>query len=594
MCYSSNSNTPIAPLNSLIELMFDTPKHKDHVTNIFKHCNDMTRKDHIETMLCTFYHYFSRPEYFFCKLVEKCFPEYLYYALPRLLLDTVDHSTDTYQDNPFEDAETNNRLRIEFAEKIAFLEQEKKKTKQQLIDDAMNSQPPKVDTKELASYHNQVLVLLKELVRDYYPSLALFHSQLVQYSNFTYDQQQDVRVVVPDYSVLDFIWAFAEFQCLKSENQTVNTYSLALQLKTQMQESGKQWQQLKQQFKGHNKFSLLLNLNQQQEQEEQELKYQQQLQQLQQSKQTPLFFIPKLFGGDSKKKNAIAATKLPSTATVIAESSFIASCTLLDKFSESVVAQQLTQFDSMCTQVITLDSLIALKYSRKQYCAKTREVKYGIIDFENTLTTVVTSTVLAPKDASKRLTVFTKWIKVMDELLKLNNLHSIAVIVHGLRNSAIERLKKMKEKLTSAMKEKLEMFTELCDQSRSYRNMRQHLVDAGNADKPYFSYKFMNLQDLCFIEEGNPDTKTMTGIILDVSGTGALQSEVPNYRKLSMLKGVIKAIVKVNTAGYAPLLKDITTASKEALFELCNTTFAKDFDTLAYNKSLEIEPRAKD
>lgn len=344
------------------------------------------------------------------------------------------------------------------------------------------------------------------------------------YSTVVHYTQRDFS-----FPTLSLLIGFAQYGIEKcASNQTIK--AMSMQLKSELKEAGLAWQQVKSDVQGHIKLSSLLN--------------------------------------------NVELKEIPECAQVFVQSK------LLDQFSEEVIAQELTSLDQINTQIISTSSITEVKYSRAAACKETQDVKYGIIDFENTMTAFVTSSILACSELPKRVQLFCKWVKIMEHCLKLNNLHSTAVIMHGLRNSAIERMKMLREKLPTAVKNKLAEITELTDQSRAYRNMRSYFVNQKVPESaPRMQYKFMTLQDVCFVEEGNKNV---------VPQQPHNKESVPNYVKFNLLTQCIHEVTRRGGKKYNFV---VNANARQALYEICNTRFPKDFDKVAYDKSLQLEPR---
>lgn len=105
--------------------------------------------------------------------------------------------------------------------------------------------------------------------------------------------------------------------------------------------------------------------------------------------------------------------------------------------------------------------------------------------------------ILQQPDAKERERFLTKFIKIMKWLRKMNNFNSYLAILSALDSAPIRRLEWQKS-VTEGLKE----YCSLIDSSSSFRAYRLALAQSSPPCIPYIG---LILQDLTFVQIGNPD-----------------------------------------------------------------------------------------
>ena len=132
---------------------------------------------------------------------------------------------------------------------------------------------------------------------------------------------------------------------------------------------------------------------------------------------------------------------------------------------------------------------------------------------------------------TERVELLKKYVRLMEELMELNNfngmmeilsglnrflfLHIFSLLVSGLMNppffinsGAVRRLKKTFEELGQEYQERLENIELLLTHRRSYKTYRDHLSQVSPPCVPYMG---VFLTALTFILDGNPDFLEVSG-----------------------------------------------------------------------------------
>jgi son of sevenless-like protein len=100
--------------------------------------------------------------------------------------------------------------------------------------------------------------------------------------------------------------------------------------------------------------------------------------------------------------------------------------------------------------------------------------------------------------------VFEKFVLVGDVLRKLGNFSSLMAILAGLGQSSTARLTHTKNALSADCKKILADLENLMSPQKSFSNYRNALRACKPPAVPYLG---VYLQDLTFIEDGNPEVK---------------------------------------------------------------------------------------
>ncbi|KAI8373371.1 ras guanine nucleotide exchange factor domain-containing protein [Choanephora cucurbitarum] len=231
------------------------------------------------------------------------------------------------------------------------------------------------------------------------------------------------------------------------------------------------------------------------------------------------------------------------------------------------LARQLTILDFKLYSSIKPIECLGKAWSKDS--ADADNVKQSI-DYCNRLTAWVTGSILNNKEAKKRVVVIKHWAQVANRCLELNNYNTCMAILSAFDNSAIGRLKKTWELVSSRTSNSLAQIRKLMG---SNRNFQEYRIMIHSVNPPCIPFLGIYLQDLTFIEDGNPDIlKTSKSLI--------------NFAKQQKSAEVIREIKQFQSPPYifqyVPEIQDYIKHQLET---------SRDVDFL-YEKSLELEPRA--
>uniref|UniRef100_A0A914YKY3 Ras-GEF domain-containing protein n=2 Tax=Panagrolaimus superbus TaxID=310955 RepID=A0A914YKY3_9BILA len=137
-----------------------------------------------------------------------------------------------------------------------------------------------------------------------------------------------------------------------------------------------------------------------------------------------------------------------------------------------------------------------LWWAKEQDPAKSPNVVIFTEHF-NKISYWVRTHVLLPNEHREREKYFLKFIKIMKQLRKMGNLSSYLAILSALDSGPVRRLDWSK-----SLKEQLNEHTDIIDSKMSFKNYRAVLAETQPPCLPYIG---LILQDLTFVDVGNPD-----------------------------------------------------------------------------------------
>ncbi|KAI7905568.1 ras guanine nucleotide exchange factor domain-containing protein [Cokeromyces recurvatus] len=194
------------------------------------------------------------------------------------------------------------------------------------------------------------------------------------------------------------------------------------------------------------------------------------------------------------------------------------------------------------------------------------------IDYCNQITTWVSDEILSQSEVKKRSTLIKYWVNVAERCRVYNNFNTCMAILSAFDNSAVGRLKRTWEMVGARTNHIVAHMRKLMGANRNFNRYRA-LIHSVNP--PCIPFLGIYLQDLTFIEDGNPNTlKTSKDFI--------------NFAKRAKTAEVIREIQQYQTMGYHfKPVEEIQTFITENLHS------SRDEDQL-YKESLKLEPKERD
>ncbi|KJE94870.1 hypothetical protein CAOG_05436 [Capsaspora owczarzaki ATCC 30864] len=170
-------------------------------------------------------------------------------------------------------------------------------------------------------------------------------------------------------------------------------------------------------------------------------------------------------------------------------------------FSAKDVARQITLRDSIVFRRVRVSELLGSAWSREDRQMTCPNLMALIKQF-NEVSHWCSTSILNEPTASGRADVITKFIKLLKHLFSLNNFCSMIAIIAGLNSAGVCRLKSSFALVSKRLMASLVDLTTLMSSRGSYSKYRIFLSKVKGACVPYVG---LYLQDLTFIEDGNPN-----------------------------------------------------------------------------------------
>ncbi|KAI9260717.1 ras guanine nucleotide exchange factor domain-containing protein [Phascolomyces articulosus] len=191
------------------------------------------------------------------------------------------------------------------------------------------------------------------------------------------------------------------------------------------------------------------------------------------------------------------------------------------------------------------------------------------IDYCNRLTAWVTGSILEHDAAKQRVVIIKHWTIVADKCRILNNYNTCMAIFSAFDNSAVGRLRRTWEIVGNRTQQTLNYIRKLMGANRNFTEYREMIH---SVNPPCIPFLGIYLQDLTFIEDGNPDCL-------------AKSADLINFAKRQKTAEVIREIKQFQSSPYTlqvvPSMQEFIKRSLEA---------SLDVEAL-YERSLELEPR---
>merc|ERR1712137_352953 len=204
------------------------------------------------------------------------------------------------------------------------------------------------------------------------------------------------------------------------------------------------------------------------------------------------------------------------------------------------IAEHLTYIDFALYRAIQSGELIDHQNSKSR-CTNMAKM----IDRFNSVSNWVSYLIVSRPTVEERISAFVKFLEIAFELRKLNNFNGLLSFIGGVSNSAVYRLKHTREGIPGPLMEKFDELRTLMNAQNSYKIYRETLH---SISPPVVPYVGMYLQDLTFINDGNPNN--IDGLI--------------NFRKRVLIYRVIEEFQQYQQASY-----QITPDKKFLMFVSC-------------------------
>ncbi|KAL0088342.1 ras guanine nucleotide exchange factor domain-containing protein [Phycomyces blakesleeanus] len=193
------------------------------------------------------------------------------------------------------------------------------------------------------------------------------------------------------------------------------------------------------------------------------------------------------------------------------------------------------------------------------------------IEYCNNVTAYVTAAILSQKDIKRRCNLIKYWVQVADRCKHLNSFNTCMAILSAFDNSAVGRLKRTWEMVGTRTHQMLSSIRKLMGANR---NFNQYRILVRSINPPCIPFLGIYLQDLTFIEDGNPTYLKSS-------------KDMINFAKQTMIAEVVQEIRQYQLVPYR--LKPV---DEIQAFIRANLKNSRDEEQL-YEESLRLEPKAR-
>ncbi|KAI9493763.1 ras guanine nucleotide exchange factor domain-containing protein [Zychaea mexicana] len=194
------------------------------------------------------------------------------------------------------------------------------------------------------------------------------------------------------------------------------------------------------------------------------------------------------------------------------------------------------------------------------------------IEYCNEVTSWVSDAILSQSDIKKRSNVIKYWVQVAEKCRLLNNFNTCMAVLSAFDNSSVGRLKRTWEMVGARTNQILSQIRKLMGANRNFTEYRAIIH---SINPPCIPFLGIYLQDLTFIEDGNPNFLKKS-------------KELINFAKRAKTAEVIREIQQYQSSLYR--LKPVEELQS---FIQANLQSTRDEEQL-YNESLKLEPRERE
>ncbi|XP_034446096.1 rap guanine nucleotide exchange factor 3 isoform X2 [Hippoglossus hippoglossus] len=206
---------------------------------------------------------------------------------------------------------------------------------------------------------------------------------------------------------------------------------------------------------------------------------------------------------------------------------------VLEQMGSKDIANELTNYDWELFTAMHEVELVYYIFGRHKFPgATTANLERFVRRFNEMQYWVVTELCLC-EELVKRAVLLKKFIKIAAVLKEQKNLNSFFAVMFGLSNSAVQRLYKTWERISSKMKRIYCAYERLMDPSRNHRAYRLTVAKLG---PPYIPFMPLLLKDMTFIHEGNSN----------------YVDKLVNFEKMRMIAKTVKVVRGCRSQPYVP------------------------------------------
>ncbi|CAN3500417.1 hypothetical protein DICA1_C04852 [Diutina catenulata] len=218
----------------------------------------------------------------------------------------------------------------------------------------------------------------------------------------------------------------------------------------------------------------------------------------------------------------------------------------LFEFNGLEIAKQLTLIESSIFCAIKPDELLNQNFSTKRLHLSLAPNVQLSLQFTNCLSGYVLESVLQPElPMLKRVNAVKTWLKVAISCLYLRNFNSLAAIITSLQSHMLTRVAPVFAELTQKYRDLYDYLAGIIHPDKNYhvyRTKLRNFLVANDFRVPIVPYFSLFLQDLTFVTDGNPSSRTHP----------ATKHKVVNIDKYLKITRTIADIESLQTSYVAP------------------------------------------
>ncbi|KAI9318088.1 ras guanine nucleotide exchange factor domain-containing protein [Dichotomocladium elegans] len=196
------------------------------------------------------------------------------------------------------------------------------------------------------------------------------------------------------------------------------------------------------------------------------------------------------------------------------------------------------------------------------------------IDYNNRVTLWVCGSILSSRDAKKRSEIVKYWIQVSEKCNELNNFNTCMAILSAFDSSSIGRLRRTWDGIGQRHLSSLACLRSLFSPNRNFIEYRTHVH---SVNPPCIPFLGIYLQDLTFIEDGNPNVINNQGHQVHI-----------NFSKLDKIGRVIRELQQFQNVAYS-----LQSVAPLQTFITAQLQSNRDEERI-YRDSLAIEPKERE
>ena len=236
------------------------------------------------------------------------------------------------------------------------------------------------------------------------------------------------------------------------------------------------------------------------------------------------------------------------------------------------IARQLALFHFGDFQRCEPSEFLNQNWSKESKLAHSPNI-VALIGRFNNLSGIVSTTIVKCREAVDRAGVISFFVQIAEHAFEHNDFSSTMALLSGLSNSAVYRLSRTWALFSARFPAHDATFARLTKQMSSDRNSVELRTRLRQCNPPLVPYLGLFLQDLTFVDEGNPD-------FISLSGSSVT---LVNWDKRAKIAGLIQTIRLFQTVQYS----FVCLPQVQAYFE----RFAPLSSEKLYSRSLVLEPR---